>query len=98
MPKHGWYNLDNYVQIHEKILRFFSKYMRSPKIYTWTWVGDAKIYLEAECNGIEFITNRDTLTGVSIRKSIFVDRSNPKRPRAKTTEYTYHAYDLQSGR
>lgn len=99
MPKHGSNSLDNYIEVHERVLRIYSKFTKNPMVYKFIWVNPSqKTHLDLECHGIELTTNLGTQVGVSIEKGVLVDRTSAKKPQAKTIYYKYHAYDLQTGR
>jgi hypothetical protein len=85
--KHGWNSWDNYWDIHEKILRIYSKYMQAPKTYKLE-KHTAQFY-ELSCEGIMITTFKQTLVRVDIRKEVEIDDSSPNRLRARTIGYSY---------
>ena len=89
MAKHGWNSLSDYLAIHEKTIRFYQKYMESPKLYTLKFLTEFE--LELECSGIIVHTYRGTRVRIDIKKRVETDPSNQKRPRARTYGYKYSA-------
>ena len=87
MAKHGWNSLTDYISIHDKTIRFYQKYMETPRVYSYQI--DTEFDHKLFCLGIILCTYRGTRVRVDIEKGIEVDPSNPKRPRAQTFDYTY---------
>ena len=89
MAKHGWNSLKDYLSIHDKTIRFYQKFMETPKLYSHRISTEFEQSLD--CIGIIFHSYRDTRVRVDVRKVIEVDASNSRRPRARTFDYTYSA-------
>jgi hypothetical protein len=89
MAKHGWNSLQHYLEIHEKTLRMYHRYMETPRLYAYN--EDTPYHHTLICTHIFLQTYKGTRIRVDIEKDIEVDRSNPKRTRARTFGYTYSA-------
>jgi hypothetical protein len=89
MAKHGWNSLQNYLNVHEKTLRRYEKYMERVKTYHHEKLTD--FHHTLTCDGIIFRTYRDTRVRVDIEKDIEVDPRVPQRPQARTYSYKYSA-------
>lgn len=89
MSKHSWNSLQHYLGIHHKTLRFFEKLMETPRVYTHKIENEVTQTLRAA--GIIFLTYRGSRVRVDIKKTLEINLSNPKRPRARTFEYRYAA-------
>ena len=87
--KHGWNSWENYWNIHEKVLRFYSIFMQAPKSYTL--IRQTEQYYEIKCTGILFQTYSQNLVRVDIRKNITIDDKVKSKLRAQTESYTYSA-------
>ncbi len=89
MPKHDWNSLQHYLDIHEKTLRQYHRYMETPRNYRYEQVTPSWHVLS--CPMIIFHTYKGTRVRADIHKDIEVDLSNPKRLRARTFRYSYNA-------
>lgn len=89
MAKHGWNSLADYISIHEKTIRFYQKFMETPRVYSYRI--NTEFDHELTGLGIIFHTYHGTRIRVDISKGIEVDPSNIRRPRARTFDYTYSA-------
>ncbi len=87
MAKHGWNSFADYLSIHDKTIRFYHKFMASPKVYSVTTFTELEKRLT--CEGMIVQTYRGTRVRIDIRKGIEIDPANTKRPRARTYNYTY---------
>lgn len=87
--KHDWNTLENYLTVHDRVLRQYSRYMIAVKAYTQKKLTDYFLVLRVE--NIVFQTFQENLVRVDIRKNVEIDPSNEKRPRARTYDYTYSA-------
>ena len=50
MAKHDWNSLPDYLSIHDKTIRFYHKFMESPKVYSKKVLTDFEMRLK--CDGI----------------------------------------------
>ena len=89
MAKHGWNSLTDYISIHEKTIRFYQKFMETPRVYSYQI--NTEFDHELTCTGIIFHTYSGTRVRVDIEKGLEIDPSNPRRLRARTFDYTYSA-------
>lgn len=89
MPKHGWNSLQNYLNVHEKTLRQYEKYMEQPRTYRHEKL--TEFHHTLICEGIIFRTYRDTRVRVDVEKDIEIDPRVPQRARARTYSYKYSA-------
>ena len=87
--KHGWNSWDNYFDIHEKVLRFYSKYMQAAKSYHVTRHTDQ--YYEMTCTGILFQSFNQNLVRVDIHKDLEIEDSLKSKLKARTLGYSYSA-------
>lgn len=87
--KHDWNTLENYLNVHERVLHRYSGNMLTVKTYSIRKITDYFRVLRAE--NINFRTFNGNEIRVDIRKNVEVDPSNKKRPRARTYDYTYSA-------
>ncbi len=89
MSKHDWNSLQHYLDIHEKTIRAYHRYMEVPRNYQYQTV--TPYYHILSCHKIFIHTYKNTRLRVDITKDIEIDPSNPKRPRARTFKYSYNA-------
>ena len=89
MAKHGWNSLTDYMSIHEKTLRFYHRFMETPKVYTPIQFNECEMRLI--CEGIIVHTYHGTRVRIDIKKNLEIDPSNPRRPRTRTFRYKYSA-------
>lgn len=87
--KHDWNTLEHYLNIHEKVLRFYSKYFHFQKNYRIERITNE--YLRLECNGIELVTYKASVVRVHIEKDVEIERVG-RREMARTFDYRYHAH------
>jgi hypothetical protein len=97
MSKHDWNDYQNYIDVHDRVLRFFSCYMTPVKTYSSEWPFADKLYLILELNNVQFTTARGTVAGLVIEKHVIIRRAPYPKPQAKTWSYKYHAYDSTTG-
>ena len=95
MPKHGWNTLRNYLEIHDKTLRFYHRYMEEPRGYVYEQLNER--YHTLSCLRIFLHTHKGTRVRIDISKDIEVDPSIPSRPRARTFAYSYNV-NIPNGR
>jgi hypothetical protein len=93
--KHDWASLQTYLNVHERVLNTYAKFMDTPRAYQQTFV--TANYLLLECMGIMFTTYKGTKVRVDITKDVEIDDSNPKRHRAVTVGYSYNANEPRVG-
>lgn len=86
--KHGWNSWDGYLAVHEKVLRFYAKFMATPKMYTVTKVTDR--FYTLSCEDIQFTTYNSTRLRVDLRKDVLIEERHG-RLMAKTFGYSYNA-------
>lgn len=86
--KHGWNSWDGYLAVHEQVLRFYSRYMETPKTYVIETVTDQFYILR--CENIVFITYSGTKIRVDIRKRVLIAERHG-RSMARTFGYSYNA-------
>lgn len=89
MPKHDWNSLQGYLEVHEKILRQYQRYMEVHRSYKYEVI--TAFWHSLECSQIIFQTYQGTRVRVDIHKDIEVDPSNPRRTQARTFKYSYNA-------
>ncbi len=87
--KHDWNTLENYLSVHDRVLRQYSKHMVTVKTYIHRKLTPFFLILRAE--NIVIRTTKGNSIRVDIRKNVEIDPSNKKRPRARTYDYTYSA-------
>lgn len=87
--KHDWNSLENYLSIHDKILRIYAKFMLQPKHYALITRTD--FFYILECKDIRLRTYKGNTVRVDIYKEIEVDPSNKSKQRARTSGYSYGA-------
>jgi hypothetical protein len=86
--RHGWRPLQNYLDVHDRVIRSYHRYMSPPKVY------ESKMYtpqwLVLTCFPVFLTTHQNTLVRVDIRIDVEVDESTA-RPQARTFDYTFSA-------
>jgi len=87
--KHGWNSWDGYLAVHEKVLRFFAKFMENPKPYQILEVTDQFRILK--CENIIINTYNGTRLRVDIRKQVLLEQQHG-RLMAKTFRYAYGVF------
>jgi len=94
--KHDWNTFENYIRVHEKVLRDYSNYFFTQNpTYKEERVTDNYYTLELDRLGL--ITNKGTRVYIKVEKDIHV-KAGARKPIAKLYEYSYHAWDSVSKR
>jgi hypothetical protein len=88
--KHGRNTLGNYLSIHRKVLEQYQAGSPNPKIYKERRLTEN--YLSLDVFGVRITTKKGNIIKVKIEKDAEVNTTTGKRPTAKTTDYSYHAY------
>lgn len=88
--RHGWRPLQKYIQVHERILRIYSVHMEPPRVYREDWINPNYLYMT--CEQINLTTFNGSKIRVDIRIDVAVDDSVPNRKRARTSIYSFSAY------
>ncbi len=86
--RHGWRSLQKYLDVHDRIIRSYHRYMNPSKVYDLKW--ETSQWLRLSCFPIFITTYQNTLIRVDIRINAEVDDSTA-RPRARTFDYTFSA-------
>jgi hypothetical protein len=89
--KHDWNSLENYLTIHEKILRFYNKWMDPPRTYRVEKLTQEGSDLILSCHSAFLTTEKGTRIRVDIEKIVEVDDTLPNRKKARTYSYSYSA-------
>lgn len=93
--KHGSNTLENYIRVHEKVLRDYSQYiitqnpMYSEEFITANW-------LALELDRLEVESIKGNRIFIKISKDVEVS-PGVRKPLAKLSEYSYHAWYKSSG-
>jgi hypothetical protein len=87
--KHDWNSLEDYLRVHERVMKTYARNMVSPKSYIHYWITEYWLNLSVENMILQ--TYSGSTVRVDIRKDIEVDRFNKKRFLARTIDYTYSA-------
>ena len=88
--KHDWNSLEDYLSVHDRILRFYVKHMETPRV-AYKVVQVTPRFYTLECAGIIFHTYQSNRIRVDIYKEVLVDDTQPRRKRARTIGYNYNA-------
>lgn len=86
--KHGWNSWDGYFATHEKVLRFFSKYMVVPQVYSVLRPTDR--FYQLICENILVTTYKGTRVRIDLSKDVLIEDQHG-RLRARTYGYSYNA-------
>ncbi len=90
MPKHGPNTLDNYLRVHENVLKNYSKYFVTQNVvYKTTKITEN--YYTLEIQTLELITFSQNKVFVKIEKDVDVEQGTRKKI-AKTYSYSYHCW------
>ncbi len=94
--KHGWNTFDNYLRVHEKVLRTYSGHIftQDPQ-YTISQITEN--YYEMKISRLDIQTEKGTRLLVKIEKDILI-KQGARRKQAKTSGYSYHAVDKSTDR
>ena len=88
--KHDWNSLQNYLEVHYKVLRIYSSHLSIKKDYVYTKVTENFHTLEAI--GLIFRSYKGTQIRFDIRKDVEVDTKHTSgKPWARTYGYSYNA-------
>lgn len=86
--RHGWRSLQNYLDVHDQVIRSYHRHMSPPKVYEQKWFTPQWLHLS--CFPIFLTTYRGSQVRIDIRIDVEVD-DNFARPQARTFDYTFSA-------
>jgi hypothetical protein len=88
--KHGWNNWDNYLSVHEKVLKnYSSNFLNTPIYYKIEKITEN--YFELKLDKLEVRTKQGNIILVKIEKDVVV-QPGAKKKIAKTYTYSYHCW------
>jgi len=88
--KHGWNSLQNYLEVHYKVLRFYSSNLVVPQDYIYNQ--HTPYFHSLQAIGLQFRTYKRSLVRIDIRKFIEVSPDHTSgQPWARTFSYSFNA-------